>query len=282
MQTRPSAASFAAAAFAAFAAAGAARAADYYVSMTGDDGNDGYSAETPFATIDQAVAYAAAEDTIFVAPGDYATTTQYGPNLAAKLVGTGETRDAVVIRSAGTYRTLRMAAGSWLENVTVVGIAEHKNTADKGGSIEISGGTVTNCVIRDGHSNYASARSGGNIFMTAGLVENCVISNGNAKSRGGNINMEGGTVRNCVIADGQATAWGGNVYIKGSSAVVTNCVITGGRNTDKSASNAYGGNVRIENAGTVVDCVIRDGVSQKSGSEWKPTNTLNLTDMTTP
>ena len=264
MQTRPSAASFAAAAFAAFAATVPARAANYYVSMTGNDGNDGSSAETPFATIDQAVACATAEDTIFVAPGDYETTTQWGPNLAARLVGTGETRDEVVIRSAGTYRTLRMAAGSWLENVTVIGITVHTSNADKGGAIEISGGTVTNCVIRDGHSNYASARSGGNIFMTAGLVENCVISNGNAKSRGGNINMEGGTVRNCLISDGQSTAWGGNVYIKGSSAVVTNCVIKDGVN-NTTAANAYGGNVYIENVGTVADSTISGGTSYMDG-----------------
>ncbi len=260
------AAFFAAAAFAAMNCANALSGNVYYVADGGSDENDGLSAETPFATIDMAIATAEnSDDEIRVAPGTYSTTTQWGPNLKAKLVGTGETRDKVIIQSAGTYRTLRMAAGSMVTNLTVVGITVHTSNADKGGAIEMAGGTLTDCVIRDGHSNYANARSGGNIFMTAGLVENCVISNGNAKSRGGNINMEGGTVRNCVIADGQATAWGGNVYIKGSSAVVTNCVITGGRNTDTSASNAYGGNVRIENAGTVVDCVISDGVSQKSG-----------------
>lgn len=157
---------------------------------------------TVYTTVDEAITAAGNNaDVIYVEPGTYSTTAQWGPNLKAKLIGTGTTRDEVIIQSGGTYRTLRMAAGSWLENVTVVGITEFSTNADRGGSIEISGGTVTNCVIRDGHSNYASARSGGNLFMTAGLVENCVISNGNAKSRGGNINMEGGTVRNCLISD---------------------------------------------------------------------------------
>jgi len=249
-------------AFAAFAAT----AADYYVSMTGNDDYDGDSPQAAFATIDKAISKAtAASDNIYVEAGTYSTTTQWGPNLQARLVGTGATRNDVVIQSAGTYRTLRMAADSMVTNVTIVGITTHNSNADKGGAVEMSGGTLTDCVIRDGHSNYASARSGGNIFMFGGIVENCVISNGNAKSRGGNINMEGGIVRNCVIADGQATAWGGNVYIKGSGAVVTNCVITGGKNTDTSASNAYGGNVRVENAGTVVDCAISNGISQKNG-----------------
>ena len=249
------------------ALASTAAAADYYVAPepTGSDGNAG-SAEAPFATIDKAISVATeATDVIHVEPGTYTTTAQWGPNLKAKLIGAGASRDDVIIQSAGTYRTLRMADGSMVTNVTVVGILTHTSNADKGGSIEMSGGTLVDCVVRDGHSNYASARSGGNIFMTAGLVENCVISNGNAKSRGGNINMEGGTVRNCLIADGQATAWGGNVYVKGAGAVVTNCTIIGGKNTDTSANNAWGGNVNVENAGTVVDCIIRDGTSLKSG-----------------
>ena len=251
----------------AMAAASTAFAADYYVALTGDDtNNDGLSDQTPFATIDKAITTAASsDDVIHVAAGTYSTTTQWGPNLKAKLVGTGATRDDVVIQSAGTYRTLRMAAGSFVTNVTIVGITVHTSNADKGGAIEISGGTLVDCVVRDGHSNYASARSGGNIFMSGGLVENCVVSNGNAKSRGGNINIEGGTVRNCLIVDGRATAWGGNIYMKGASAVVTNCTIVGGANTDTSASNAQGGNIHVENAGTIVACVIRDGTSLKSG-----------------
>ena len=242
-----------------------AMATDYYVASDGayDGAPDG---ATMYTAIDDAInAATSASDNIYVEAGTYSTTTQWGPNLKARLIGMGATRDDVIIQSAGTYRTLRMADGSMVTNVTVVGILTHTSNADKGGAIEMSGGALVDCVVRDGHSNYSSARSGGNIFMTAGLVENCVISNGNAKSRGGNINMEGGTVRNCLIKDGQATAWGGNIYVKGSGAVVTNCTIIGGKNTDTSANNAWGGNVNVENAGTVVDCIIRDGISQKSG-----------------
>lgn len=246
------------------ALAASANAVDYYVASDGTYEGAPEDAMV-YTSIDEAIAAAENNtDVIYVEPGTYATTTQGGPVLKAKLVGTGETRDDVVIRSAGTYRTLRMVEGSMVTNLTVVGITVHTSNADKGGAIEMAGGTLTDCVIRDGHSNYAYARSGGNIFMSAGLVENCVISNGNAKSRGGNINMEGGTVRNCLIADGQSTAWGGNVYVKGSGAVVTNCVITGGKN-NTTVDNAYGGNIHIETAGTIADCTISGGVSYKDG-----------------
>ena len=106
-----------------------ALATDYYVATSGSDGNSG-SHEQPFGTIDKAISSASAGDTIHVAAGTYTTTTQWGPNLTAKLVGLGATRDDVVIQSAGTYRTLRMAAGSWIENVTIVGEGTYK--ADKG------------------------------------------------------------------------------------------------------------------------------------------------------
>ena len=242
-----------------------AMAADYYVASDGayDGAPDG---ATVYTAIDDAInAASSASDNIYVEAGTYSTTTQWGPNLQARLIGMGATRDDVVIQSSGTYRTLRMAAYSMVTNVTIVGITTHNSNADKGGAVEMSGGTLTDCVIRDGHSNYASARSGGNIFMYGGLVENCVISNGNAKSRGGNIDMEGGTVHNCLISNGRATAWGGNVYMKGSGAILTNCTIVGGANTDTSAANAQGGNIHVENAGTIVDCVIQNGTSLKSG-----------------
>ena len=127
-----------------------ATATDYYVDTIGSDENDGLSAEAPFATIDKAIASATnAADVIRVAPGTYSTTTQYGPNLQAKLVGAGANRGDVIIQADGAHRTLRMAADSWLENVTVVGNTDISK-ADKGGAIEVNGGTITNCVLRDG------------------------------------------------------------------------------------------------------------------------------------
>ena len=86
-------------------------ATDYYVSTTGSDENDGLSSETAVATIDKAISLATTkDDTIHVAPGTYQTSTQWGPNLLATMVGTGSSRDEVVIESSGAYRTLRMAA----------------------------------------------------------------------------------------------------------------------------------------------------------------------------
>ena len=241
--------------------------AEYYVSPNGDDANDGLSSAMAFLTIDKAITAAtASSDIIHVAPGTYSTTTQYGPNLKAKLVGSGATRDAVVIQSAGTYRTLRMAADSWLENVTVVGEESYK--ADKGGGIEMNGGTVTNCVLRDGTAvgnDYYNA--GGNIYVSApaALVVDCVITGGMTKNRGGNVCLDNGTVRNCVISGGSipekknsnAQQHGGNVF--SNKGRIENCTITGG-----SAERA--GNVYLYDAAAVLaDSTVSGGTGDNHG-----------------
>ena len=228
-----------------------AAATDYYVAMTGNDSDDG-SAATPFATIDAAVTNATdASDVIHVAAGTYATTTQWGPNLKAKLIGEGATRDDVVIESAGTYRTLRMAAGSWVEKVTIVGEGTYK--ADKGGAIEMSGGTVTNCVIRDGTAKNGSANTeGGNLYVSgSSLVVDCAISGGHATKRGGNVYLDAGTVRDCTITGGICDNVGGNVFQYNGT--MAKCLISGGTSVND------GGNVRMNGSGTMEDCVVSGG-----------------------
>ena len=231
----------------------AASAADYYVSsMTGNDTNDGLSTEAPFATIDKAIASATEGDNIYVSPGTYSTTTQWGPNLKARLVGTGATRDDVVIQSAGTYRTLRMAAGSMVTNVTIVG--EGTFQADKGGAIEMSGGTLVDCVIRGGTANANGNVAGGNLYVNnaSALVTDCEIYGGSATNRGGNVYLDSGVVRNCTIYNGECrNNIGGNVYQYGGT--VSNCVIYGG------IAKNDGGNVRMNGAGLLVDSVISNG-----------------------
>ena len=259
-------------------AAGLARATDYYVAPapTGSDDNDGLSAEAPFETIDKAVITAtSSEDVIHVAAGTYQTglpdyvaqtdNAKWGPNLKAKLIGEGTTRADVVLESHGEYRTLRMAAGSWLENVTIVG--EGTWQADKGGAIEMSGGTLTNCVVRGGTAKANGNTAGGNLYVNnaAALVTDCEIYGGSAHKRGGNVYLDNGLVCNCTIYNGVCDDnIGGNVYQYGGT--VSNCVIYGG-----TALND-GGNVRMNGAGLMVDCVISNGTITATSGEKKGVN----------
>ena len=238
-------------------------ATDYYVATTGNDANDGLSAETAFATVDKAITSAANDtDVIHVAAGDYWTTTQWGPNLKAKLIGTGTSRDDVVIRADGAYRTLRMAAGSWIENVTVVGNTDISK-ADKGGAIEMSGGTVTNCVLRDGKTyGNGDKYSGGNLYVNSdgALVVDCVISGGEGKNHGGNVCLVKGTIRACTITGGvtynEGEKYGANVWMSGG--LVESCTISDG--------DGYEGGEIYMTGGTVTNCtILANGVTRGSG-----------------
>lgn len=237
-------------------------ATDYYVSTTGSDENDGLSSETALATIDKAISLATTkDDTIHVAPGTYQTTTQWGPNLLATMVGTGFSRDEVVIESSGAYRTLRMAADSVVRHLTLVGNKDYK--ADKGGAVEMSGGLLEDCVIKDGTANNSGSTEGGNIWMNGGTIRNCLITGGKAQRRGGNVYQENGTVENCEIRDGYSENVAANLYfVKG---LVSKCTIA-----DGSALND-GGNVRIDSNGNgqIADCVISGGKirAEKSASK---------------
>ena len=268
-----------------------ATAADYYVALDGtyDGAPDG---ATVYTTIDQAITEAEnAADVIHVEPGMYTISTQYGPNLKAKLVGAGSARGDVTIQSSESSRTLRMAADSWLENVTVVGNTDITKV-DKGGAIEMSGGTVTNCVVRDGTAKGTddnNKNAGGNIYSssTASLIVDCVISGGRAQNRGGNVCLDHGTLRNCTITGGSTSGgagdnnggnvWtyqgkiencaisggsavlGGNVYVYNSVASVSGGTISGGTATQ------YGGNVYLR-AGTISKATISGGTMAEVSS----------------
>lgn len=256
-----------------------ASAADYNVP---DDG-----------TLDEVIGKAAKGDTVYVAPGTYQTSAQYGPNILCNLIGTGATRDDVVIESSGSYRTLRLADGGRIENVTIVGEGSYK--ADKGGAVEVNGGMITNCVIRDGTAyGNDSKNAGGNLYVNANgaLIVDCVISGGRAKNRGGNVCLDFGTVRNCTITDGSITEkrndvaepFGGNVFTYRGT--IEGCTISGGTNLVSNGGNVYlydpvsamrnctlsegsgveGGCVFMRNGGTVSGCTIfANGTTKGSG-----------------
>lgn len=245
------------------ALAATASAADYYVRANGgNDSNDG-SSEAPFATIDKAISTATeATDVIYVAAGEYATTAANGPILKAKLVGTGSTRGDVVIKPSGTSRALKMdTANAWLENVTVIGETTFQVTT--GGAIYMTGGTITNCVLRDGKTyGNGDKYSGGNLFVNndAALVVDCVISGGEGKNHGGNVCLVAGTIRACTVTGGvtynEGEKHGANIWMSGG--LVDSCTVSNG--------DGYEGGEIYMTGGTVTNCtILANGVTRGSG-----------------
>ena len=249
------------------ALAASASAADYYVASDGTYEGAPEGA-TVYTTIDEAIAAAGSNtDVIYVKPGEYETSTKNGPSLKAKLVGTGSSRDAVVIKAGNLtddgFRTLKMEAGSCVTNVTLVGNTAYKVTM--GGTVYMAGGEICDCVIKDGtcKSGGSNNNAGGNIYCnnTASVIANCLITGGRAQNRGGNVCLDKGTLRACTITSGSSADGsenrGGNVWTYQGK--IENCTISGG-------SANLGGNIFVHNANaSVVGGTISFGTASQSG-----------------
>ena len=300
-----------------------ATAADFYVAMPadgGDDGNPGTQA-SPFATIgaaitaaDTAISGGDTSATIHVADGTYA---EHSLTLAAPIAIVGESgnRDAVIVDADGASARLRRAfvlnhADARLSGITVRN--GYMNGAGGNIYIDAAGGTVANCVVANGRTNPTAGNlGGGNIYLgsEAALVADCVVSNGviagnNTAFYGGNIYAANGRVARCTIRGGnsgsQQHPGSGNAYLKGS-AVMENCIVTGGKcgggsYSDKVDGVSLNGNsrlvnclvignspqrttmagVKVNSAGAaVVNCVIC-GNGGTAASEWGNANVANF------
>ena len=248
------------------------QAADFFVATTGNDGNPGTSA-LPFKTIgaaitasDAAIVGGDTSATIHVADGTY---MEHSLTLANPITIVGESgnRDAVIVNANGSSSNKRRTftlnhAAATLSGITVKNGYMNVSGNNSGGNVLINanGGVVTNCVVANG---YASG--GGNIRLNGAgaLVVDCVVTNGTVDwSWGGNIAATyDGRVSRCLVANGTSLAQyggetsgdSGNVYL-GNSAVMENCLITGGVVRDNNAKNANG--VYMAGSSRLVNCTI--------------------------
>ncbi len=140
------------------------------------------------------------------------------------------------------------------------------NATAQGGNILIEnrGGTVSNCVIRNGTSKNNNS-CGAGICAMNGLVTHCVISN-NLSSltaylvRGGAATLITGELRNCLIANNVAVNSSAGVYGNTGGAVLygglmQSCTIVGNTGCRYGGVNLFGATARVLN------CAISDNAT---------------------
>ena len=216
-----------------------------YVSTTGDDANDGYSAERPKLTIQAAVDTLAAipgYGTVHVAPGRYETSSSESVAVsdAAKanvavtnaitIVGDTGNPEDVIVRNTSTSHQAQVIVcylnhpGAFVANLTFEDA--HRNAPQSGPyggnvAIDSAGGIVSNCIIRNAtwYGNYARG-TGAWLNSVDALLTHCVVTNNGASSSGyqttigGGLGLYGGlfvhvdkgTVANCLIANNRDTS----------------------------------------------------------------------------
>ncbi|MGN0854282.1 MAG: right-handed parallel beta-helix repeat-containing protein [Kiritimatiellia bacterium] len=269
--------------FAAWAEDGGVSSDVLYVDANSANPEEPYAtADTAARTLTDALAVATSGQTIRVAPGTYATTSgtdsagvdpsAYELTSAITVVGTGETPDEVVFTRSGTtgHRIFYLNnAGARVRNVTICGGGHSGSSTGVGGNVYIgdAGGTLEDCVIKDGSTGYW-AGGGGNVGMRAGRLVRCALSCGRispdslaAGRKGGScIHMTGGivenslicnntngyvavmmsgssTLANCTVAGNTGTA-GAGVYVADAACKVVNCAIGG--NTVSNDATGHG------------------------------------------
>ena len=238
---------------------------DVFVSTLGDDANDGLSWDSAKLTLGSALSAAADNALILFGDGTFdiaskATlsrpitvaslngrdkTTLYG-HFEARMVSmshTGATVRGLTFASdyaEGTYGCLSISDGLF----TDCAIRDFYTGLSKvnGSAIDMSGGVVTNCVMRHNTlKTSGGSGKGATVYMTGGTLANCELV-GNVGSAdgstiyGGTIKITKGTVRNCLVALNSVPTRTSGIYATGGT--IENCTIVSNRCT---STTAYGG-----------------------------------------
>ena len=294
--------------FAYAAGDGAAR----FVSPDGDDENAGTSPDAPLLHIADAVAaLGSAGGTVYVLPGSYAETNDLSAVELSKPVAvigaTGDPADALVTASGapcGYARVFRLAnASALVRGLTIYGgrvLNEPKSgqdafaanesttagTAAHGGNVWITaaGGTVENCVIRDGSvERYTTA--GGNVYMQGGRLSRCILSGGKltmnlalteGRSCGTSLFAYGGTVENCLFRDTRAAV--APVCVDGTAKIL-NCTIVDNRGYKGNAGTIACGGIVVKGTGArVANTVIFGNEVDAGNAVWLPLTGVDATE----
>ncbi len=277
-----------------------------FVSPDGDDSAAGETPDAPMLHIASAVeSLGTAGGAVYVLPGDYAEANDLSAVVltapVAVIGATGDPADASVTASGapcGYARVFRLAnAAARVSGLTIYGghvlnepsdgqTAAEANasltsgTAANGGNvwIESAGGTVENCIIRDGTVERFST-AGGNVFLQGGRLSRCILTGGKLSTNldltekrpcGTSLYARGGVIESCFFTGTRQSVV--PVCVEGSAKLL-NCTVAG--NTGKSC----GGVVVKTAAATIANTVIYDNRVTADGGNavWMPLTGVDAT-----
>jgi hypothetical protein len=226
-------------------------AADYYVSTTGSDANDG-SAASAWKTITYALSQAASGDSIHVAAGTYsasATGESFPLALKEGVSLLGANRDTTIL-DAGDTAAVVVATGVATGNLSGFTITKGKASLGAGIMVTDCGISITDNIIV---ANQADSGAGIYASNFSGVISQNTIDSNLAGNTGGGIRLVGsdGSVTQNVISRNSAGAGGGLYVVDGATSVNKNEII-------ENTAYMHGGGVYVADfSGTINRNIIR-------------------------
>lgn len=230
-------------------------AGNRYVSVSGNDTNNGLSWQTAMATVDAAMKHCQTGDTLFCAAGDYYQTLSIPPGIT--LLGGMDihsdrntvSRNHSVFHGCDKPMPLLTAEGKPEHPIRIANITLCKaaHNARGGGAILKGNVNMHNCTIyqcrttadaggvwlSDGACLEQSlvelceaGGDGGAIYNQGGIVSHCIIR-GNRGKKAAVCNTDGGKILNCLIYNNEASTpeWPSSGGIYNPDGLVVHCTI---------------------------------------------------------
>jgi parallel beta-helix repeat protein len=183
----------------------------------------------PYTSIQAAITAANAGDTVLVHDGTYLENINFSGKAITVRSANGAAGTIIDGNASGSVVTFNSGegSGSILDGFTIRN-GSGNGSGNGGGGIYCSSSapTTTNCRIT-GNTAYFSGGIGCR-YSSAPTITNCIVSGNTASIGGGIYSRESSpTITNCTISGNEGTATGGGIESDaGSSAIITNCIIT--------------------------------------------------------
>ncbi len=230
---------------------------------------------TAATNIHDAVAMSTDGGLILVSNGIYSITSRIEIHEGMTLRGINGPTETTIRRRGGSNSGILFVTspGAIIEGFTIrdanLDPVVHLNT----------GGSISNCVIRDNITPYQDIEGAGLRITGAATARNCIIINNHNQSTtttgasGGGVHMTGtgGLVESCIITNnlvgtGTGAGYGGGVYMSGNN-TLRNSLIAFNRH------NVYAAGV-YSSGGTVESCTIVSNVNTRATRSTGATSTV--------
>lgn len=223
----------------------------YYVSLQGNDDNNGLSWDEAFLSIDYALKKAYSSDQIWVTGQYYPLNdTLVIPEKVSLYGGFSGNETSLEHRSGVTIidgiGTVRCVSNFG----TLDGFTVSNGKSEVGAGIYNCHGTVSNCTV----TRCSAEHSGAGIYNNSGRILNCTLNNNDSAYLAGGIYNDLGIIESCLCKNNTAREFGAGIY--NAEGTVNNSKVYQNGSVD---SNCFGSGI-YNLTGTVQSCLVTSNI----------------------